>query len=140
MTILEKVDRTRIVHLSSAHRADDSRIFWKECLSLASAGYDVCLVVPDDGPARREGGSDGIEIMPVRLASSRLGRMATATVGIVAAALRRDGALYHFHDPELIPGALVLRLLGKQVIYDVHEDLPRDILFKDWIPSAVRWP
>jgi glycosyltransferase involved in cell wall biosynthesis len=66
--------------------------------------------------------------------------MATTTAGIVAAALRRDGALYHFHDPELIPGALMLRLLGKHVIYDVHEDLPRDILFKDWIPSAVRWP
>ena len=39
--------RIRVIHLSSAHYADDARIFWKECVSLARAGYDVSYVVPD---------------------------------------------------------------------------------------------
>lgn len=48
--------------------------------------------------------------------------------------------LVHFHDPELIPIALLLRLSGIKVIYDVHEDLPRQILSKPWIPTMLRRP
>jgi len=124
-----------VVHISSAHRAQDDRIFWRECLTLAAAGYDVRFVVPDGGPARREG---GVEIVPVRRPSSRFGRMAVTAAKVIAAGLRHDAALYHFHGPELIPGALLMRLLGKRVIYDVHEDLPRDILSKDWIPDGLQ--
>lgn len=35
-----------------------------------------------------------------------------------------DADLYHLHDPELLPVGLWLRLLGKAVIYDVHDDFP----------------
>jgi glycosyltransferase involved in cell wall biosynthesis len=63
-----------------------------------------------------------------------------STLAVAVAGLRRNGTVYHFHDPELIPIGLALRLLGKRVIYDVHEDLPRDILFKDWIPRRLRGP
>jgi glycosyltransferase involved in cell wall biosynthesis len=130
---------TRIVHLSSAHRPDDSRIFWKECLSLARAGYDVFFVVPDDRSSRA-GLSSDVNIVPVKRRSGRLGRMLLSTADVVVAGLRQKAAIYHIHDPELIPGGLALRLLGKRVIYDVHEDLPRDILFKNWIPSRLRRP
>lgn len=130
----------RIVHISSAHHADDIRIFWKECLTAAEAGYDVSFVVPDDGAPRQEAGAPGVEIVPVRRPASRLARMAVVTTRVVRTALERDAALYHFHDPELIPGGLALRLIGRRVIYDAHEDLPRDILFKDWIPGGLRRP
>jgi glycosyltransferase involved in cell wall biosynthesis len=130
----------KVVHLTTAHTPDDSRIFWKECLSLAQAGYDVALAVPDSGPSRRAGPDDCVEIIIVRRRSSRLGRILMTPLAIAAAGLRQNAALYHFHDPELIPYGMGLRLLGRKVVYDAHEDLPRDILFKAWIPRPLRVP
>jgi glycosyltransferase involved in cell wall biosynthesis len=49
-------------------------------------------------------------------------------------------AVQRFHDPELIPAGLLLRILGKQVIYDVHEDVPRNLLLRSWIPGRLRRP
>ena len=138
MQSLPHPGRTGVVHFSSGHRSDDSRIFWKECLSLARAGYDVSLVVAEDRATRRE--EHGVEIIGVRRRSGRFGRMMMSTISVAAAGLRRGGTVYHFHDPELIPAGFALRLLGKRVIYDAHEDLPRDILFKDWIPRGLRGP
>src|SRR5690554_6346518 len=46
----------------------------------------------------------------------------------------------HFHDPELIFLGLAMRFCGTKVIYDVHEDVPRQILTKDWIPALMRPP
>jgi glycosyltransferase involved in cell wall biosynthesis len=54
-------------------------------------------------------------------------------------AVREDADLYHFHDPDVIFTGLLLKLLGRKVVYDVHEDYPKQILSKDWIrPSILR--
>jgi glycosyltransferase involved in cell wall biosynthesis len=128
-----KVD---VLHLTSVHSADDSRIFGKECVSLARAGYRVGIVVPEEGTCMRR--VDGVDIIPVRRRSKRPGRMLASTISVAVTGLRRRASVYHFHDPELIPIGLALRLLGKRVIYDAHEDVPRDILFKNWIPPYLR--
>ena len=36
----------------------------------------------------------------------------------------------HIHDPELLIVAVICRLFGFVVVYDVHEDLPKDIMHK----------
>jgi glycosyltransferase involved in cell wall biosynthesis len=140
MTILESSSQRagiRVVHLSSVHHAHDTRIYWKECLSLARAGYDVTFVVPDDHQVRAQG---AVDVVAVPRRSRRIARMLTTTIDVVMAGLRRNGLIYHFHDPELIPAGLLLRALGKQVIYDAHEDVPRNLLIRDWIPRWLRRP
>ena len=36
---------TKVCHFSSAHAPNDTRIFHKQCASLAKAGYEVTFVV-----------------------------------------------------------------------------------------------
>src|SRR5262249_498607 len=112
-------------------------IYWKECLSLARAGYDVTFVVPDDHQVRAQG---AVDIVAVPRRSRRIARMLATTIDVVITGLRRNGLIYHFHDPELIPAGLLLRALGKQVIYDVDGDVPRRLLNRDWIPHWLRRP
>jgi glycosyltransferase involved in cell wall biosynthesis len=129
----------RVAHLTTVHRPDDQRIFAKECRALAAAGYDVHLVVA----AAADGhGDHGVAVRDVGAGSStrRSVRMTLAVAKVLRAAMRLDADVYHFHDPELIPVALLLRLLGRRVVYDAHEDLRADILDKAWIPGRLRRP
>jgi glycosyltransferase involved in cell wall biosynthesis len=57
-----------------------------------------------------------------------------------SAALAWRADVVHFHDPECIPLGLFLKIVGKKVIYDVHEDVPRQILGKKWIPHFLKRP
>ncbi|WP_345972581.1 glycosyltransferase family 4 protein [Sulfurimonas diazotrophicus] len=124
----------KVCHLTSVHPRYDTRIFLKECSSLAAAGYHVALVVADGcGDEVRH----GVEIIDAGKASGRrIARMTRGVRAVYKRALEIDAALYHFHDPELIPAALMLKRRGKKVVYDVHEDVPRDILSKSYLK---RW-
>jgi glycosyltransferase involved in cell wall biosynthesis len=66
--------------------------------------------------------------------------MTATTLAVLRAGLEERGHVYHFHDPELIPAGLLLRVLGKRVIRDVHEDLPRQVESKHYIHPRLRRP
>jgi glycosyltransferase involved in cell wall biosynthesis len=112
------------------------RIFHKECKSLARAGFDVTLVAPH----RESLTVDGVTVKAVAPAKGRSERWFKTTVAVYRAAVAVDADVYHFHDPELIPVGLLLRALGKKVIYDVHEDLPRTVSYKPYIPKWMQSP
>jgi glycosyltransferase involved in cell wall biosynthesis len=133
-----RLRRVTVVHLSSGHDLDDARIYWKECRSLARAGYTVAFIAPDWRRLQRRHQLPDVEVITVPCRSSRLGRLVVLPISVLLAGLRRNGEVYHFHDPELLPAGFILRLLGKRVIYDTHEDVPRDILIKSWIPRPFR--
>ena len=128
--------QNRIVHLTSVHPVYDTRIFWKECVSLAETGSQVILVAPHDQSLATD---YDIEIVGIQKAKSRFSRMLWTSFQVCQIALQLQGDIYHFHDPELIPVGLILKkIYSKKVIYDVHEDLPRQILSKFWIPKTIR--
>lgn len=128
-------EKIKVCHITSVHAESDTRIFFKECVSLAEAGFEVHFVVPN-AISRIE---KGVHIHGVELAAtSRLQRMRQMTKMVYQKALSIDAKIYHFHDPELLPYGLKLSKKGKKVIYDAHEDVPRQILGKYWIPGFVR--
>jgi glycosyltransferase involved in cell wall biosynthesis len=134
----------KVCHMSSVHRGLDVRIFHKECVSLARWGYDTHLVIDATAAdvevaARHRVTVHRLEHAPQASPQlSRLTRMSVHGWRCYQAARKLDADLYHFHDPELIPYAVLLALSGKKVIYDAHEDLAGDICSKDWIPLAAR--
>jgi len=121
------------VHMTTVHSATDPRIFSKECRSIAEAGWTVTLVAPGE----RDDTRDGVRIRVVR-PRHRLARMTLSVLDAYRYARAIPANVYHLHDPELIAAGLLLRLQGRRVIYDAHEDLPAHVLAKGWIPRGVQ--
>ena len=136
MSNTAEVRGVRVVHLTSAHGPFDIRIFHKECRSLAQAGFKVIQI----GNYDFSGVVDGVTIRGLGAVRGRLHRSTVRLIALAKAALDAKGDLYQIHDPELLLVALALRAAGKTVIYDIHEDLPRTVLFKAYLPAATRKP
>ncbi len=127
---------TKVCHLSSAHSPEDIRIFVKECASLAANGYETHLIATGEG-ADYWKNNVSIHLIPKR-GTSRWKRMLLSVRDVYNKALEINADIYHLHDPELLQIALKLKRKGKKVIYDAHEDLPRQIMAKYWIPTPFR--
>lgn len=123
----------RVAVLTSVHPHDDVRIFHKEALTLRDAGYEVTIY-------NREfaGEKSGVRFVRVPVPESRTGRIAASWQAYAKAAMKDAPSICHLHDPELLPAGLLLRRQGAAVVYDAHEDLPKQIHGKDWIPHAFR--
>ena len=126
----------KVVHLTSVHSAFDTRIFVKECRSLARAGFQVTIIAPHTEDTIVDGVR--IKAVPPIKNKGRIQRMTSTAWHVFREAWRENGDIYHFHDPELIPEALALRAFGKKVVYDIHENVPEDILLKQYLPLWSR--
>lgn len=131
--------RKRICLISSVHNPFDSRIF-AEAHALADAGYDVCIVGPHD----KDEIVDGVQIFAVPRSKKRTERYTRTAWQVCRRALRLRPDAYHFHDPEfMVPAVLLKVLTRKKVVFDIHEHYSLDALQRAWIPvplrRSVRW-
>lgn len=124
----------RICHLSSAHPYTDVRIWGKECASLVKAGYETHLIAP----GAPSGIENGVHLHGVpNVNKNRLSRVTRTVWSVYQEARACNADLYHFHDPELILIGLALKASGRHVIYDIHEDTPRVIATRGYLPGSV---
>ncbi|MBO1767485.1 glycosyltransferase family 4 protein [Allobranchiibius sp. GilTou38] len=114
----------------------DNRILHRECRALAQAGFDITLAAVADS-AEPIG---GVKIHPLPRHSGRARRMARGPFDAYRslAALRPE--VVHGHDPELIPVLVAWKLRHPRttVIFDAHEDLPKQVAGKTYIPRRIR--
>ncbi len=115
----------RVAHICIHHGPFDTRIFQKQCVSLAETGYEVHLLAPGAPGGEHRGVTlhglgDHSGVSPLLRVWRRL-----SEVYRQSRALHAD--VYHLHDPVLIPVGLLLRRTGARVIYDAHEDAPREV-------------
>lgn len=134
-----------ICQLSSGHSVGDERILHRMARTASQQGYRSAFVVPHDGKAT----CDGVTLVacPKTEVNGARWRRWTASFDILLWALRSDGNLFQIHDPDMLPAGLILKLFGRRIIYDVHDDY--EASFKDrlrkrgwlgrWFPSLWWW-
>jgi glycosyltransferase involved in cell wall biosynthesis len=109
----------RVCMITTDHSFLDTRIFYKEALSLKNAGYDVWVI-------GKSGSEERKNIQEIEIIGLKKGRglLANPILWMVLAkeASKVDAAIYHCHEPESFLVALYLRFFkGKTIIYDIHE-------------------
>lgn len=121
--------------LGSNLNRQDPRIFWRQGISLVSAGYVVSYVVSDNEPKET---IQGINIIPTGyLAKSRIQRLFLSKYFFYQKAIEINADVYQICSPELIPVGLKLKKKNKKIIFDLREDYTSFVLEMKWIPSVI---
>ena len=129
---------TKCVHISTVHPTSDIRVVRKECQALADAGYEVVMILPNSTATAQRANPRLVAFYGAR---NRLDRFVRCAFVVFVRALREGDAIIHIqHCPELLPWGQLLRFLGREVVYDMHENVPKAILSKQWIPWILRKP
>ena len=113
----------------------DPRSFYKQAKSLKKAGYDITVV----GLFKEDFIKDDINLVGFESSHNRIKRIFVTNYRIFRRALKNKADIYHFHDLDYIPWAILLKLFTRsKVIYDIHEAYPEYMLIKTYIPKLLR--
>ncbi len=106
--------------MAPVHYYDDVRVFQKEAKTLSANGYRVLLLARAEISLVEE----GVEVVPLPVVKNRLMRF-LCLPRVFWTAFMLKGDVYHLHNPDTLPIVLLLKMLGRRVIYDTHEDFSK---------------
>jgi len=121
--------------LTSGYLRDNARNFQRQAKSILSFGFNVSILTNDGG---NDECIDGIDIYCTKFWKSRIMILLFAWKQFYHKSININADIYLIHSPELLLLGLLLKLKGKKVIYDAHEDLPNHIIEKEWLPRLTR--
>ncbi len=119
----------RLLVISTVHPSDDPRIRHK-LIGTLQEEWVVTFAGKGRGPVDQKG------IRWKELGGGRLRRW----FGAGRLLLGRSYDVASIHDPELLPIGITASLLGRTVVFDLHENFPGQLRTKEWLPRLVRRP
>lgn len=103
----------------TTHPVLDQRIRQRQIGSLTKQGYRVTLLATGQDPHAPQ---PGVTVRTFNRGTKTLPARVYLIARLTLTALRTPADIYHFHDPELLPIGVALRVLRRRpVVYDVHE-------------------
>jgi len=119
--------------VAPVHYYDDVRVFKKQAISLASDCFTVKLY----SRANHDFLEEGVQVVATPTFKGRIKRF--LYLPVLAMKLIRDRSdVYLLHNPDTLPILFILKLFGRKVVYDTHEDFSKRILMRGWLPSVLR--
>jgi glycosyltransferase involved in cell wall biosynthesis len=108
-----------LVHITTTHSALDTRIFYREAMSAHKAKIETIVIGPTTTSANER--FRGIEIHALQYRHGRLLRRVLHPLDAFRKIIDLRPRIVHFHDPDFLPVAVLLKLLGYKMVWDVHE-------------------
>ena len=127
----------KIVVLTTCHKPNDDRIYYKEILSLLSKHSKVILIAPvSTGESFHLSSRVELHSMPrLRGIVGRLVTVFQATIKV----FRLNPNICHFHDLDFVIIVPFIRLFSRiKMVYDAHEVYPESMLISPNIPIPLR--
>ncbi len=126
-----------ICFLSSKHTPRDKRVFDKEAVSLANAGFRVLHLAPDDKIGNHE---RGVEIVTYSPPSGLWGRIVQLPL-LYKKAAQINAECYHCNEVDSwLVGVLLKITHSKLIVFDVHEHYPSTFAesrFPRWLHPVI---
>ena len=110
---------TKVLILSTVHKPDDHRIYYKETKTLQKAGYEVDIIAP---------------------AKTSMARHVWNCVKCFCKSTLTDADVVHVHEPSsLLIGAILKPFKRFKLIYDVHEFYPENVALRLGSKTLAPW-
>lgn len=112
---------TTVLHLTTLHRGDDSRMVLKMARSTARRYPTTVLATP---PFLSD---PSLTFIQIPYYASLWKRLVFVHPRVLRHCLRLRPAIVHVHAPEALPIAWLLSFFGTEVIYDVYENMGKQL-------------
>ena len=127
----------KITVLSTVHKKEDNRIFFKEIKSLSKKYSDINFIVSSEETEPFL--FNGIRIDPLPFPKNLIERLIKNQITAYRIIKKRRPDVLHIHDPELILLAWFLKKKFKiKIVFDIHENVHESLKTRTYIPKPFR--